>query len=545
MGLASFSTTSTGDVALAPVTPALKSQLVGPPPFVTGAVGALVPGGTTSIGAGLDRARMMLHSPVDAQPDAILLLTDGLQNTPPLIADVEGGLGGITIHAVGYGTVGSLDGQLLTSLAGAHNGSYVRADSSLRLEKFFAQAFGAIFEAGLLTDPEFDLPEDQPSGDPMPFDVCGEEAVTVVLGWDDETVGLGLEVTSPGGTVVSAATAGVVAEGGRTWRFMRIPLPSLGGERDGQWSARPYRPGGGEFPAGGPAVRYFLSVVASGGPQLLQDLQPVRYYTGDSVNPLVRLAYATGGGPENASVHVRVTGPDVSAGTFLSRKGLAAPLTVDGDVIPGRQATVLAAESAGNPPVGAVERLATPLGQEPEDLRGAFEGGGRFGKELADLLTVDGDYTVHALATYGEDCVGRRELLFSWHVQVGVDSDASDVVVTPSGTSGGDTTGTITITPKDRFGNHVGPGDVDGLGLSGAGGTIVTGPVVDLGNGSYDVPASWPAGATPGVVVGQPGRPPVVVTPPASSPSGYWPGCLPWLLLALAVLVIVVLLFLP
>jgi hypothetical protein len=543
VGLVSFSTTSTSDVALSLVTPASKTQLVGPAPYITGAVGALAPGGTTSIGAGLDRARSMLHSPADAQPDAILLLTDGLQNTPPMIADVEGGLAGIAIHAVGYGSPGSLDGQLLTALASGHNGRYVRADSSLRLEKFFAQAFGAIFEAGLLTDPEFDLPEDQPTGDPMPFDVCGEEAVTVVLGWDDETVDLGLEVTTPGGTVLSAATPGVVADGGRTWRFMRIPLPALG-ERDGQWSARPYRPGGGEFPPGGPAVRYFTSVVASGGPQLLQDQQPVRYYTGDPVNPLVRLAYATGGSPENASVQVTVTGPDVSAGTFMSQQGLAAPLTVDGDVIPGRQATVLAAESAGSPPVGTVERLTTPLGQEPGDLRGAFEGGGRFGKELVDLLTVDGDYTVHAVATYGEDCVARREVLFSWHVEVGVDPEASDIVVTASGTSGGDTTGTITITPKDKYGNHVGPGLGGALGISGAGGTTVTGPVVDLGNGSYDLPASWPAGGTPGVVVGQPGRPPVVVAPPATSPWGTWPGCLPWLLLALCLLVIVVLLLL-
>ncbi len=503
----------------------------------------MVPGGTTSIGAGLDRARSMLRNPADAQPDAILLLTDGLQNTPPMIADVEGGLAGIAIHAVGYGTAGSLDGQLLTALAGGHNGSYVRADSSLRLEKFFAQAFGAIFEAGLLTDPEFDLPEDQPSGDPMPFDVCGEEAVTVVLGWDNETVGLELEVTTPSGTVVSAATTGVVADGGRTWRFMRIPLPYLG-ERDGQWSTRAYRPGDIEFTPEGPALRYFLSVVASGGPQLLREQQPVRYYTGDAVNPLVRLAYASGGSPENASVQVTVTGPDASAGTFLSGQGLAPPLTVNGDVIPGRQATVLAAEAAGSPPVGAVERLVTPLGQEPGDLRGAFEGGGRFGKEVVDLLTVDGDYTVHAVATYGDDCVAHRELLFSWHVEVGVDAAASDVVVTASGTSGGDTTGTVTITPKDRFGNHVGPGRLDGLGFSGVAGTTVTGPAVDLGNGSYDVPARWPVGGTPGVVVGQPGRTPVVVTPPASSPDGSWPGCLPWLLLALAVLVIVVLLLL-
>jgi hypothetical protein len=291
-------------------------------------------------------------------------------------------------------------------------------------------------------------------------------------------------------------------------------------------------------------VRYFLSVVASGGPQLFREPQPVDYYTGDSVNPLVRLGYAAGGSPEGASVQVTVVGPDVSAGTFVSGQGLAAPLALGGDTIPGRQATVLAAENAGNPPIAIVERLTTQLGQEPEDLHGAFEGGGRFGKELPDLLTVDGDYTVHAVATYGDGCVARRELLFSWHVEVGVDPDATDVSVTQTGTAGGVGTGTVTITPKDKFGNKVGPGRADGLDLTGIPGTTVTGPVVDNGDGSYSLPVTWPGSGTPGVVVSQPGRPPVVVAPPATSTPGSKWGCLPWVLLVLALIAIVVLLIL-
>ena len=48
------------------------------------------------------------------------------------------------------------------------------------------------------------------------------------------------------------------------------------------------------------------------------------------------------------------------------------------------------------------------------------------------LLTVDGDYTVHAVATYGDGCTAHRELLFSWHVDVGVDPAATEVVVSGS-----------------------------------------------------------------------------------------------------------------
>jgi hypothetical protein len=547
VGLVSFSTTSSQppDVALAPVTSTLKSQLVGPAPYVAGAVGALTPGGSTSIGAGLDTARAML-AVADGQPHGILLLTDGLQNTPPMISAVEAALGGIDLHAIGYGTPGSLDGALLSALASAHNGAYARADSSLRLEKFFAQAFGAIFESGLLTDPEFDLPQDQQNGPQMPFDVCGEEAVTVVLGWDDPGVALDLAVTTPAGTLVSPTGAGVIADAGRSWRFFRVSLP-YGAERDGQWSATAYRPGGGgELGGGGPAVRYFLSVVASGGPRLSREPQPVRYYTGDIVNPVVRLGYDDGGGPEDATVQITVTGPDASVGSYLTAQGLAAPVAVDGDAVPGRQATVLAAENAGTPPIRQVAKLTTGLSGEPGDLRGAFEAGGRYGKELPDLLTVDGDYTVHAVATYGSACVARRELLFSWHVDVGIDSASTVLVVTESGQSGGTSSGTVTLTPQDRYGNKVGPGSSGGLTVFGGVGTVVSGPPLDNGDGSYSVPVSWPTGDQPAVVVGQPDRPPVVLAPPApggGGPTAPW-GCLPWLLLAVALVVILVLVLL-
>ena len=42
---------------------------------------------------------------------SILLLSDGLQNTPPLIADITG-LDGIEISAVGFGEASSLNGAL-------------------------------------------------------------------------------------------------------------------------------------------------------------------------------------------------------------------------------------------------------------------------------------------------------------------------------------------------------------------------------------------------------------------------------------------------
>ena len=180
-------------------------------------------------------------------PRSILLLTDGLQNEPRSIQQVEPSLTGIAVHAIGLGSDANLDGPLLSSMAERHNGLFTRAGSGLALLKFFSQAFGNIFEAGVLLDPEFDLPADV-SAKPLEFRVCGEERLTVVVGWDRTDTTLHVQLRTPGGTVVHFGTAGVETSSGRNWRFLRAPLPQ-GGERNGVWKVEVLRPGGGgEFP---------------------------------------------------------------------------------------------------------------------------------------------------------------------------------------------------------------------------------------------------------------------------------------------------------
>ncbi len=148
VGMVSFSTapSSPVDFALAAVTAANKTALIGPPPYAGGVVGAVAPDGSTTIGGGLQAGGQQL-TPPGANPRSILLLTDGLQNTPPGIDDpgTQAAISGISLNAIGYGTAANLNGGLLSALASFHGGTYVRADNNLQLEKFFAQAFGNIF----------------------------------------------------------------------------------------------------------------------------------------------------------------------------------------------------------------------------------------------------------------------------------------------------------------------------------------------------------------------------------------------------------------
>jgi len=547
LGMVSFSTAASSpvDFALAAITTMNKPALIGPPPYAGGKIGAVTPGGSTTIGGGLKAGGQQL-SPAGSNPRSILLLTDGLQNTPPMIgdADVQSALSGVSINAIGYGTAANLDGALLSALAQAHSGSYARADNNLQLEKYFSQAFGSIFEAGLLTDPEFVLPENQPSGQDVPFNVCEEETITAVVGWDNPAGQLIVQLTTPLGAAVTAASLGAESATGRTWTFLRVPLPQAG-ERDGIWKVNVFRPGGGgEFPPPAPALRYFVNVVAGGGARLRRVAEDATYFTGDVINPLVLLQYDGGGTPENAKVRITVTRPAVSVGNILSQSRLGAPTAIDGDTIPARQATLMTLEATSGQPVVTYTELTFDLSDDAGGTRGTFESAGLFGKPIKDLLTVEGNYTFHAQATYGEGCTSTRALLWSVHVDAGVDSGHTDVRPEFTGTtSGGQRTGTITIWPRDLYGNNLGPGRSDSLTVSGTPGTTVTGPIIDNGDGSYTVPVTWDPGSgqEPGVVIGQPGRPGTVAQPKKKDRCRKW-KLLFWLMLLIALILLLLLL---
>jgi hypothetical protein len=558
VGLVSFSTAASSpvDFAIAPATLANRTALVGPSPYTTGIVGSLIADGATTIGGGLQAAHAQFPAP-GANPRSILLLTDGLQNTPPMIGDVAGSIGGIDVDVVGFGTEASLDGALLAQLAETHHGLYHRAGDPLSLRKFFALAFGDIFETGILMDPEFVLPKGRPSSAPIPFSVCGEEMATVVCGWSDATADLRIVVKTPGDTAVDAATPGVTAASGTTWAFLRIPLPHAG-ERDGTWAIEIARPGGGgEFPPPSPEVRFFVSVIATGGPRLARYPQAVqRYYTGDPINPMAALGYLGGraGVVKGAGVTMTVSRPDASVGTILSRAKLGPPSTIAADTIPARQATLVTLEAQSGKPVVGYTEMTFEMFDDAAHNHGSFEESGVFGNPQADLLKTEGNYTFHAVATYGGACIGTRETSWSLNVVVGIDPTTTTVTTTTTGTKpDGTRTGTVTVTPHDKYGNALGPGAGSGFTVTPGGGTTVAGTATDNGDGSYTIPVTWnPASGAPGVTLTQPDRPPVVVVEPGPHPSGTGTGTgcsllgLPWwavLIIVLLILIVLLLLF--
>ena len=526
VGMVSFSTDARRppDTALAAVNAMQKTAL-------TNAIGLLSPDASTSIGDGL-KAAMESLTP-GANQRAVLLMTDGLQNTPPSIEEGEATLGSTQLFVVGFGAEGDLDGPRLTRLARDHGGIFNRANDGLKLKKFFSLCFGNIFEAGALADPDRILRASERITKPVSFQVCEEERITAVLGWNDPSQKLELSLRTPAGASINAGTPGIDSVSGDTWHFLRVELPH-GAERAGAWSWQVTRiVGGGEFPPPQTDVRYFVTVIAAGGPLFRPLSATRRYYTGDPINPLVMLKYRNGTVP-SGTVELEIEAPNAAIGQLVSDARLE-PAQTGGDAIDPFHATLQKIEQTRGPL--ATRTLTLPLFDDGDHEDGAMERDGIWGDVLTDLTRFEGTYNFHARASFGDGCTAMREAFWSLTVEPSI--DPSRTTITP-------VAGGLQIAPRDVFGNPLGPGRGDHFDVAGTPGTTITGSPIDNGDGSYTVPATWEENATsqPGVTVSQPERPPAVIV----VPSDKRPKCVPpfwkWLALGLLVLIIILLLVL-
>lgn len=540
VGMVAFSTVGTRppNAALSPVNAAKKDELVGPAPYTSGKIALLTPGGMTSIGDGIQAAMESLGA-VGTNRRALLLMTDGLQNTSPMIADVEAMLGNARLYVVGFGTEDQLDGALLTRLARNHDGIYTRARHGVELKKFFGLCFGNIFEAGTLTDPDLVLPADDASTKLAPFEVCDEERITAIVGWDDPSQALAIELTTPGGIAVTNTVAGVHADRGVTWHFLRVPLPHSG-ERAGTWKWRVVRLGGHELSPPPKDVRYFITIIADGGPRLEPLPYPRQIYSGDTIMPLVALRY-TDGTTTLADVQLSIEAPDVALGRLVAQAGLAKPI-IDGDSVDGFRATLQEIAAGPGGLVIPTRNVIVPLRNDEPQVVHTMEPSAVYGTLLSDLTRNEGTYTFHARARYGDGCHATREAIWSIYVDCGIDTRQTKVeTIATVDSGGGRKQVTVRLTPQDRYSNPLGPGRGDRFDLFGATGSTPTGPIRDRSDGSYDVDVIWdPAVAPqPGVVITQPERPPIMLTPPVVKPyCPIWLCVLIVFLLLIAVLVI-------
>ncbi|KAK0648402.1 hypothetical protein B0T16DRAFT_455880 [Cercophora newfieldiana] len=503
-------------------------------------LGDIRPGGSTSIGSGLQMAKDMLAEGSDHCH--VLFLTDGLQNTYPSPDDVLGPGGAglpFSIWGLGYGTDADINTNLMNDLCNKHGGQFKRTDRAEDLVKYFFHAFGNIFETGAAKDPEYTLPAgENVAFNALSFPICDEASFTVAVGWPSTTTPLRFNITTPAGLRLSMSSVNTTSSAGRVWAYMRVPLPYYGhnttaAHHQGVWNATVYRQNRSTE-----AVPYFLSVISEGGPRLARAFDPRRYYTGDTINPRVIFRLASGRAPHDSLITVDMARPNSSIGTLLSTIGLHAPGMVDLDAIPARQQTM--ADTGAIIP--QVHETGIRLTDSQADSGGYMEHFGVFGKVLVDKLLVEGDYEFVVRAEGGAPggCNNYvREFAYSLRVEVGISAPHTDVVVRQClKVVNGRVKCVIRIRPGDRYGNWLGPGmhGVDSGGVvdfvgSVDGGTGVD-EVTDNNDGTYDVIVDWDPDVGPGgPVIGadQPGREGGVVEVGTPRPAGFCKTCQPYL----------------
>lgn len=230
---------------------------VGPPMIGAGRIGAigivagngLDPAGNTSIGAGVQNGKSALDS---AQAlgtphydvTAMLVLTDGMENTAPMLAGVAGSISANTF-AIGLGIPENISVAALNVLTQGHNGyllvtGALTTDQATRLNKYFLQILAGITNANVVLDPPGVLVPGQIQR--IPFSMSEADYGLDVFVLCDTPWAIQFALEAPDGTVLTPATGGnvqYVVAGGLA--YYRLGLPALpahaSGTHGGTWHA--------------------------------------------------------------------------------------------------------------------------------------------------------------------------------------------------------------------------------------------------------------------------------------------------------------------
>lgn len=212
----------------------------------------IAPSGATSIGDGVVNGRNMLN---DAQaaptPDydvtAMVVLTDGMWNRPPSLADVSGSINANT-YAVGLGIPSNISVPALATLCQGHAGYLLVTGSlatsqSMLLSKYFLQILAGVTNAQIVVDPSGVLVRGAEHR--IPFWIAEADFGMDVIVLSPAPYVIDFRLETPDGSVITPASG----PGGANSQFVpsqyawfyRCALPVLPGNakgsREGLWYA--------------------------------------------------------------------------------------------------------------------------------------------------------------------------------------------------------------------------------------------------------------------------------------------------------------------
>lgn len=420
----------------------------------------LAPGSSTSIGGGVNEAMKQWKN--DPKNDlSLVVVTDGMQNTAPLIAPTGSGFLGlapvaglpqelrerfIPIQTIAFGTPAQVDLDLLNNMALETSGVANIAVNSTTMFDVFGMTLVALLKgntASIATRASDTMTGKGPAAPvPVLVDSSAQRAVFSVQWAPPLRNALDLDVFRPGSPVPTPPTS--------SKKQPQIAIQTFDNPVPGVWNVRVKR---GVDQAPNP-VPYTLNVFFKEKHLDYQfSLDNLHGVTGDKLG--IRVLVAWDGRPltglPDGAIRVLIQRPTEGLGTILHDTRREVPngttITPAGDIQTPLDAKLASFKGQSLLDLIAPKDVATIA--LTEEGNGVYSG-------TFDQTAIPGTYAFEALLNWDTRLTGRihREERLEETLTVKADpvKTTVDIVQTSPGLW------TVTVTPRDRFGNYLGPG---------------------------------------------------------------------------------------
>jgi Mg-chelatase subunit ChlD/PKD repeat protein len=293
-GVVSFSTSASYDYHLAILTPEVKND-------IKLKINSISSSGTTAIGSGLRYGlNDLLNYGDQKNPQAIVLLSDGQQNSGenpssvvPLIQ-----ANNIQVYTVGLGS--SVDEDLLKNIASQTGGKYYYSPTDSQLQEIYNEIVGEILDLDTAKKLTINMVKDDVVSEPVKIDSTVEKA-SFGISWPGSNVDLILY--KPDGSIVDSSVAdsdpNIEYLTGSTYKIYKVTNPE-----PGEWTMELTAT---DMPAGGEDV--YVTVRAKSTLSMLLSTDKDQYKQGESVKIVADLSDAVAQ-IKDADVEAIITLPD-------------------------------------------------------------------------------------------------------------------------------------------------------------------------------------------------------------------------------------------
>ena len=424
-------------------------------------VNALAPGSSTSIGAGINEG--MSQWKADPKNDLnLIVITDGMQNTAPLITPTGSGFLGLTpvaglpqelrkrfipIQTIAFGTPAQVDETLLRNISLETSGQSYKGINATTMFALFGKTLVAILKgntASMATEVTDTLTGVGPSAAvPVTVDRSPQRVVFSVQWAPPARQMLDLDVYPPGFSTPASPTLSK-----KTPQASIQAFDMARGFASGAWSVRVKRD-----LKSGDDVPYLLNVMFLEKHLDYQfSLDNLHAVTGDSLGIKVLVDWdgkPLTGLPAGA-IKVRVQRQPNGMGNVLHASQVKVPggntVTPTGDIQTPFDYKIAALGQSLIESTTPRDVAVIPLADQGKGFYGASFGG----------TSIPGDYAFEAVLDWDIPLTGHVVRVERIEEDVKPRADAHATAISLTGDASG--IWTLTVTPRDRFGNYFGPG---------------------------------------------------------------------------------------